>query len=100
MLLPRQVCSECSAVIEIKSNDWLAEGFHSGDLLIVESVNGELPPGRLMVAEANGKAILRKIELRGDTAYFPAHNDGPAFSLLKTEVTLRYVVTATIHPEK
>lgn len=98
MTIPQRFCTDASQLIEIKSNDWEAEGFFPGDVLIVEPINGHVPEGRLIVAEANGQAFIRKIELRGDTAHFPAHNEGPAFSLLKTEVKLRYVVIATIHP--
>lgn len=100
MTIPQRFCTDASQLIEIKSNDWEAEGFFPGDVLIAEPINGHVPEGRLIVAEANGQAFIRKIELRGDMAHFPAHNDGPAFSLLKTEVKILYVVTATIHPER
>lgn len=100
MTIPQRFCTDASQLVEIKSNDWEAEGFFPGDVLIVEPINGHVPEGRLIVAEANGQAFIRKIELRGDMAHFPAHNEGPALSLLKSEITLRYVVIATIHPEK
>jgi len=99
MTTPQRFCTEASQLLEIDSDDWAAEGFQKGDVLIVEPINGETPNNRLVVAEVNGQATIRKIELQEDTAYFPALKQGPAFSVLTEQVKLLFVVTATIHPE-
>lgn len=100
MLLPKQVCSESSVVVEVQSDDWQAEGLHAGDLLIVERPSDEDVNGKLVVAIHDGKAIIRRFEQRGELAHFSSLQSGPAFSMPMQSVTIAYLLTAIVHPEK
>lgn len=62
-------------------------------------LSGGTPYNKLVVAEVNGQATIRKFEQREGMAFFPALNQGQAFSVLIEQVKLLFVVTATIHPE-
>lgn len=98
MNLPQTIVSATALVIEIDDESFASEGFHKGDALIVEEINGQDCEGKMVVAEWSEGVIIRRLTKNNGFARFPASMDGqPEFSIPAGDLKLRYILKSVIH---
>lgn len=93
--MPQILTSGDALLLQIEGHDLESEGLHDGDLLIVETANGDSDQKIVVAIVPGERTIIRHYHRAGRIAHFaPIEGNAPVIRFPARDVEIRYVVTS------
>lgn len=93
--VPQVLMTDDSLLLQIEGHDLESEGLRDGDLLIVQSANGDSDQKIVVAIVPGEKVIIRHYHRTGRIAHFaPIEGNTPEIRFPARDVEIRYIVTS------